>query len=219
MVYKTISVKVVIADIIRNLGLNKNNEDFSIDDFIEWIGFHLPLIGSYCQFKQKIVELCVEDYKASLPCDFYKFISLDNGYYYGDTYNSQLIGDGCDSSLEKDLNRFPFSNNSYNINFDVITTSHRNGKITVRYLAFPTDEEGFPLVPDDESFRECLFWTVAYRLAIQGYPFKSPQMRDINFCRYKQNFYTIQARANAAMPDEPMMDRLTSRWLSWGLGK
>jgi len=101
----------------------------------------------------------------------------------------------------------------YNINFDNITTAFKDGTVIIQYLAIPSDEEGFPLIPDDVSFKDAMFWKVAYQLSIRGFDFKAQQLRDVNFTRQKWNFYCIQSRANANMPDLEMMETIKNQFI------
>lgn len=216
MISKFTTVDEIIAKIIRDLGLSMTNEDVPYQDYVSWIGEGLLHIGSYYQFKEKIEIIDIEDYTGKLPCDFYKTISLNGGYYCAD-FDKNLIHNDCDTS--EDFKKYDISPsyNSYNINMDTITIGYRRGKIYLRYLAIPVDDKGFPLVPDDISFFDAMFWKVAYHLSLRGYEFKNTQLRDVNFTKRKWDFYCIQARANANMPDAAGMERIAQRFLSWGV--
>jgi hypothetical protein len=39
-----------------------------------------------------------------------------------------------------------------------ITTSFKKGWIRVHYKCVPTDEEGLPMIPDNENFKQALYW-------------------------------------------------------------
>lgn len=214
MVYKLVNIKQVIAKILRDLGLNKSNQEFSDQDFIEWIAEGLSYIDSYNQLEQKSASIDVEDFKGKLPCDFYRLIRINNGYSFGD-YSGNLIAEDCDpTQLQNKISKVNYSNAGYNINFDTLTTAYRTGKVSIQYLAIPVDEEGYPKIPDDVSVFNCLFWRVVYHLSIQGFTFKNPQLNDINFCSRKKDFYTMQARGTLNMPDGDMLERMKNRWLS-----
>ena len=119
-------------------------------------------------------------------------------------YNGNLIGNpeiNSHTSLD------------FNVNFDKITTSFCNGLITVQYLAMPVDERGWPLVPDDVSFRDALFWKCAYHLSMRDpMKLKNPRMQDMEYCRQQWNRTCVQARAGANMPDLDAMIRLKNNW-------
>ena len=67
-IYKTISSKVVIRKIFRDLKPDKNNW---IDDAIEWIGEALEHIGAAPQLCQKQCVLDITDHKVLMPSDLY----------------------------------------------------------------------------------------------------------------------------------------------------
>jgi hypothetical protein len=102
----------------------------------------------------------------------------------------------------------------YRVNFNQIVTSFCHGIIRIQYLAFPVDSRGYPLVPDNQSFRDALFWKIAYQIAMRN-PMALPNqmMRDIRFCKDEWNKYCMQARASANMPDLAQMERLKNNWL------
>lgn len=107
-----------------------------------------------------------------------------------------------------------FTNADYNINLNKITTGFQYGVIQLQYLAFPVDERGWPLVPDDVSYRDALFWKVAYHLSMRDPSIlKNERMKDMEYCRQMWNKYCVQARASANMPDLAMYERLKNNWL------
>ena len=67
-IYKTISSKVVIRKIFRDLKPSKDNW---IDDAVEWIGEALEHIGASSQLCQKQCVLDVTDHKTLMPSDLY----------------------------------------------------------------------------------------------------------------------------------------------------
>lgn len=120
-------------------------------------------------------------------------------------FNKNLIGNPITNAI---------TNKDYNINFNKITTAFRYGIIQIQYLAFPVDERGFPLVPDDVSYRDALFWKVAYHISMRSpHLLANKQMQDLEYCRQMWNKYCVQARASANMPDLDMLIRLKNNWL------
>jgi hypothetical protein len=105
------------------------------------------------------------------------------------------------------------TNKDYNENLGRITTAFRHGMIRVKYLAIPIDQKGFPMIPDDVSFRTALFWYCANMIGI-GYPekLKNPLMKDIQYTDNQWQFYCGQARANANAPDLSMTERIKNNF-------
>lgn len=207
MIYQLTSIKTVIYKVINDLGIGDKDVDWQ--DWIDWIAEGLNHIGAYYQFTEKEIELEVENFKAYLPCDFYKQIRLlnkDTNYYLNRNENLQ-------GSTDKVIDRNRFSISDYNVTHNTITVSFQSGTLLMQYLAMPLDEDQLPMIPDDVSYREALFWRVVYHLCLRGYEFKNPQLRDINFTKNMWNKYCIQARAEANMPDLDMLERLKNNWL------
>lgn len=96
----------------------------------------------------------------------------------------------------------------YNINFDKITTGYQFGFLTLQYLAFPVDQNGFPMIPDDQGFFNALFWKVVYQLCMRGYDFKRKELNSLEYVDQQRVWYIGQAKGNANMPDLDMMERM-----------
>jgi len=122
------------------------------------------------------------------------------------SYNGNLIGNPkMNKHTELD----------FNVNFNKITTSFRHGFIEVQYLSFPIDERGWPLVPDNVSYRDALFWKCAYHMSMRDpSKLRNPQMQDMEYCRQQWNRVCVQARAEGYMPGLDGMIRLKNQWLS-----
>tara|TARA_R110002020_G_scaffold72885_5_gene187219 strand:+ start:991 stop:1863 length:873 start_codon:yes stop_codon:yes gene_type:complete len=92
--------------------------------------------------------------------------------------------------------------NDYNVNHDIVSTSFKEGVIYLKYLSFPVDEEGLPMVPDNVSYRRALFWKCAYHLSLRNpESMPNPRLRDMEYCENKWALKCTQARAEANMGD------------------
>lgn len=207
MIYGQVSAKQVISKIVRDLDLGR--EEIPYQDFIEWMVEALKAIGSYYQFHEKETTLEIKNYRADLPCDFHKLIRLINEKTNArDVYNKSIVD-------EKHIKGNEHYEYQYNVQNNTILTNYKTGKIRIQYLAFPIDEDKYPLVPDDRSFADALFWYVCYKLAIRGHKFMNPQMGDIGFTSNQWHHYCKQARGNANMPDVDGMERIKNIWLRY----
>ena len=73
---------------------------------------------------------------------------------------NSLLNDSCQSDL------------TYTLNDCYIFTNFKEGTVQLDYKAFPTDEDCYPLVPDDISFSEALFWYVYKKILLSRPSFK-----------------------------------------------
>lgn len=208
-IYKTISSKYIIAKVYRDIGLEDPNYESSM---FEWIGEALEFIGSGPAIVQKEQDLIVTDYKALLPMGL---VTLNQVLYRGDDGPGYFMKNNPVS-----INR-PFDdgdgNNlagkeTYFVNGDYLVTSFEEGEVTVSYMTFETDKDGFPLVPDNQYFREALFWYCFKKILMSGY---TPKNKDMNYevAENQWRFYCTGARNKANYPDIGQYQRFADIWV------
>lgn len=69
MLYKTISSKAVIGEVISRFGITDANIEL---DALEWVGYAIALIGTHANFINIVEEVEVDFYKIQYPCNFYQ---------------------------------------------------------------------------------------------------------------------------------------------------
>jgi len=60
----------------------------------------------------------------------------------------------------------------YTIKGNMIQTSFECGYVKMTYWAIPTCDEGYPLIPDNENYKQALEWHIIRRLIGSGYEHK-----------------------------------------------
>lgn len=100
---------------------------------------------------------------------------------------------------------------SYFIDAGTIKTSFVSGKVCLSYKAFPTDDIGFPMVPDDISFKEALFWYVYKKLLLGGT--QIPNGINYVFAEQQWKYYCTQARNAAVFPDIDKWESFLNQWV------
>ena len=101
----------------------------------------------------------------------------------------------------------------YLIKGSYIKTNIVSGYIMMAYQAIPLDEDDYPLIPDDASFIEALYWYVVMKLL---YPqWKQGTIRDAIYydARRSWNYYCKQAYGNALMPNKDQLESIKNTWL------
>lgn len=207
-IYKNISFKVILNKIYRDLGLDDSNYVY---DLIEWGGEALNFIGSSSQFEQIEETLIVEDHKALIPTNFITLQQLkfkENDCWKLIEYNPSTF-----RGVEEDCpNKFIKTEESFSLNPNYILTTFEEGEILVSYKSFPVDEDGFPLVPDNQYFKEALFWYCYRQMIFRGYKPKVDQIT-YDFADHKWKFYCSGARNKANYPDITGYQRFRDVWV------
>lgn len=105
------------------------------------------------------------------------------------------------------------SNYTYVVAPGYIKTTLKNGFLMVSYQAVPVDSDGYPMIPDDESFEEAIYWYINMKLT---YPdWKMGRVRDAVYydARNSWNFYRKQAYAHSMMPNVDQLEAIKNAWL------
>jgi hypothetical protein len=105
------------------------------------------------------------------------------------------------------------SDYTYVVTPGYIKTALKTGYIMLSYQAVPVDNEGYPMIPDDESFEEAIYWYINMKLT---YPdWKMGRIRDAVYydARNSWNFYRKQAYAHAMMPNVDQLESIKNAWL------
>jgi len=145
-----------------------------------------------------------------------RIVELENVYFEGtntlqplqygaSTFHKSMHCDGC-------VNENTSYEDTYIIDADYIKTSFQSGKICLSYKAIPTDEDCFPLVPDDISYREAMFWYVYKKLLMLNPKFKNNGIT-YQFAEERWQNYCTQARNAANYPDIDRYESFMNQWV------
>lgn len=143
MAEQTTSIKIVLDKILRHPLM----QDMSLETAVDYAVDFMRIVGVPKMFSEKVVELRTEDYRAKLPCDYYKIVQIKpigRPALIASTDNFFMGG------------KYRENNNTYKIQGNIIYTSLEKDTLWVSYLAIDTDEDGYPLIPDNSSFTRAL---------------------------------------------------------------
>lgn len=139
-----VSIKEIFNSLLRNPLLSDLTLEYVLDYAFEF----MRIVGVKDAFTTKEIELDIKDYRAFLPKDFYKV----EGVYKNNERIAQRVG-----VRHSKYNDHHYGTTlDYKIQGNVILTSFKEGKLTLRYLATPLDESGYPLIKDDAKYIRAL---------------------------------------------------------------
>lgn len=230
MIYKYISVYAIVDKLYRDYDYN---EELDVFDLIEWAGEALEFIGAGQQYEERVAELIVKNNMAALPCNFHNDpmpsfngnpLDYANGYF-ATMENNSADGKNYVNGKEVSEDTFPTSGNvtdrnnsgrlreTFYIKDGVLVTSINEGTILLAYNAIKTDEDGYPMIPDN----------ISYKTAIAKYCQMMLDNRDARRNRITRDwaqksesdwhFYCKQARANANMPNVAKAESIRNQWV------
>tara|TARA_R100000808_G_scaffold17494_1_gene38619 strand:+ start:190 stop:1074 length:885 start_codon:yes stop_codon:yes gene_type:complete len=157
-----------------------------------------------------------------------RIVVLEN-VYFSDDNNMQPLQYGASNfhrsmHCEGCVNENAQYEDTYIVDCDYIKTSFASGKICLSYMAFPIDENCYPLIPDDISFREAMFWYIYKKLLLGNPEFKASQI-GYEFAEAQWKYYCTQARNAANYPDIDRYESFMNQWVRlipsinrWDLG-
>ena len=125
--------------------------------------------------------------------------------YGSSNFHKSMHCDGC-------VNENSSHEDTYIVDCDYIKTSFASGKICISYMAFPTDEDCYPLVPDDISFKEAMFWYIYKKILLFNPMFKVNGIK-YDFAEQQWKYYCTQARNAANYPDIDKYESFMNQWV------
>lgn len=113
---------------------------------------------------------------------------------------------------ENCVNELATGEDCYYVDNNMIKTSFPRGKVCLSYTAFPIDDDCYPMVPDDISYKEAMFWYVYKKMLLGGMP---PTNNGIqyDFAEQQWKYYCTQARNAANFPDIDKYESFLDQWV------
>lgn len=139
-----ISIQEVMDDLLDNPLL----ENVSLERVVNYTVQFIKKIGAAKLFSEKNTELEIKDYRALLPCDFIDIIGVM-------TEDDKSFRSATDTFFYSRCNDTS-GDLTYKLQNSVIYTNIERGKIIIAYKALELDENGFPYIPDNGSFKDAL---------------------------------------------------------------
>lgn len=142
MAEQHLSIKKILDSCLRHPLM----QDLSLETAVDYTVDFMRIVGVPRMFTEKVVEIETNAYRAKLPCDYYQIIQVRPVGGAALTYSTDNFFAGGKSAYS----------NTYKIQGNIIYTSLENSKLELSYLAIETDDDGYPLLPDNSSFTRAL---------------------------------------------------------------
>lgn len=206
MIEKFTSIKQTIAKVYRDLALE---DESRWEDMIEWSAEALEQIGTFAQHVHKTEIIEVSSYKAAIPCTLVKVIGMETRNealtYNSGTYDTAELATTSGTVRTMSHTGYTMNNAWFNFNFE-------KGEIRIAYLAIPTDDEGFPLIPDSVSFREAIEKYIVMKMMYPKFLTDSINPNTWDRIVNDWNWFCGQARGVGNMPNMDKMESIKNMW-------
>ncbi len=230
----------IIEGVFRDLQLQ---EELPWEDLVYFAYEAMELIGTPTIYIPRIIghkndpALDIQNYRAQLPCDFHKLAQIAvNGSparYTGNTFHHLLDGTCCGFDLNSQPTDVFFDNFgnefspqastfldqtydpeiTFDINNDFLTLSTQKGKVCIAYWAFPTDENGWPMIPDELKYKKAVKAYLIYRISY--YMWMQDRLAKDKF-EYNERewlWYVGAAKGSGNMPNAKKLEALKNVWV------
>ena len=142
------NIRLILDKILRHPLM----QDLSLESAVDYTVDFMRIVGVPNMFMEKTEILKIEKYRAMLPDDYYQMVQVRK--VKGGTFRYST--DTFHMSESEEPNDRNISDFTYKIQGSIIYTSMEDGEIEISYQSIATDEEGYPLLPDNSSFTRAL---------------------------------------------------------------
>lgn len=199
------NIRRVLDDIHDHPMLNNVTLEQVVRYTIKFISKH----GYSKLYQDKQEEVEIHDFRGLLPCDLISIIQVK------DDKSGICLRSMTDSFIPKEeAFRHSHEELAFKTQGRVIFTSFPEGKVTVAYKAIPVDDEGFPLLIDNETYLDAL---EAY-IKKQVFTVKFDQQKiAAGVLQNAQQEYAVAARlllSEFTVPSVSEMESISRMWES-----
>jgi hypothetical protein len=197
---KTVSIGNILWKVLKQPIV----QDLKYEDAAEYAIEYLRLIGASLAFEDKVERIKLSNYKGLLPANLinikgiqYTDSECDNGVamrYASDIYHTD------DNNCSQEY--------TYITQNNVVTTSMKDGWINISFSALATDEFGYPLIPDNESFKVALEYYIIHRTLEGLWSMGKVTDKVFQYYEQKRHYYSAQATNSMQIKNMDQMETM-----------
>lgn len=199
-------LQISLGNIIWKVMRNPLALELTYEQAAEFALEFIRLVGTPLIYIDEIKKLEIKNYKTSIPTNIInvrgiRYLGIDDCQdpiamrYATDLYHGS-----------QDNNDYP-TEYTYTLQNCVITTSQKEGFIEISYKALSVDEHGYPLVPDNESFKYGLEYFILHRYVEPLWMMDKIQDKVFQYLSQQRDWYLGQADTSTKIQG---MDQLES---------
>ena len=204
MTFNYISSKRILANLYSDFGLQFEGR---LGDMLEWIGQAVEYINATAQYIDKVEDVTIHNHRSLLPCDF---VEITQAVLNNSTVLSYATS--TNRNVVPDSNSVFTSYNTYSIQDNHIIFSVSSGTAQLYYIAFKTDDEGYPMVPDKVRYTEAISYYILYKVKQAEYLSGRINFNELTQLRLMWQRASKEAAVSLQMPTPEKMYSLGKRY-------
>lgn len=219
-----VSTKRILEAVARDAAY----DNVSVGDALEWLWEVIEYLNIPMYYRDEFVYIDVEDYRGKLPINFQRLIQVRDyvnktplmvsKYLYFQSPNKNSLeqvqaivneeGGSVEYSTSQQSSSTRMDQYTYQIRDGWIYTERATTKLELAYKAYPIDEEGYPMVPEDAKFIRALKTFLIWKLDYLAW--RRQIISEVVYRDSESNYYyaAAAAQSKANMPDLEMMESM-----------
>lgn len=203
---KTVSIGNILWKVLKQPIV----QELKYEDAAEYAIEYLRLIGAPLSLQDGVMRIKLNNYKALLPsnlmelrgveyadCDCSSGIAMR---YASNIYHTDIENDrNCQNSMQE---------YTYISQNNILTTSTKDGWVNISYKFISTDEFGYPLVPDNESFKVGLEYFIIHRYLEGLWSMGKITDKVFQYYEQKRHYYSGQATNSMTIQNIDQMETM-----------
>lgn len=205
---KYITLKEVLSNVLRHPLLQNVDYEAAIQYAIEFIS----AVGVPNMFEQKEAVVTITNHRGYLPCDVVAVTGVKDMKTQICLRATTDIFEPTDERGPQQRTRYPYPDNTYKIQNQVLITTIKDGDVLISYKSIPVDDMGAPLVMDNPTYIKALqayikqeAFTVLYDLdKIKPGPLQNAQQ---DYC-----WWVGKLQSELTIPSIAEMESIKNMW-------
>lgn len=197
---KYISVRQILDDLLADDMMR----GLSLERAVNYAAEFMQVVGMPPEFENKVEKVEIENWRGKLPCDLYEIVQVKDPK--GFAYISAEGNFGNRNHPEQ----YPAF--TYRVKGDIIFTSTKSIDLLVSYLAIPTDDYGFPLIPENAAYIRALELYIQKRYFTILFNNGKINQNVLANTQQEYAFYVGQAQSDLIRPSLDQMESIKNMW-------
>ena len=181
----TISLKEILWKVFRHPLVN----DLNYEDAAMYSSEAIKLLGIPLAYINKVETIQINNYKAGLPNNIINIKGIKHLGSNSQVTHSTDTFNEVENPEQPEYERNNIKEFTYTIENGVVKTSFENCKIQISYSTLPTDEDCFPLIPDNEKVKLGIYYYILHQHLEPLWLMGKITDKAFNYIEQKRHFY------------------------------